>query len=151
MKKIAVVTFGLLLAAGPAFADAGVDQWSTNNNVGTASDGSNVWSNNGGVSNSDISNSAGIINENINVGAASNVASATDVAISVGGTGLSNAYLAQVSSGNEVGSGVNQSNSVAQTSGVANVGINGTQGVVSQQINTGLASNVGNSIGLTVR
>jgi hypothetical protein len=166
MKKFAFVTFGLLLAASPAFATTSVDQDTVGNSIANTTGNSASSAGNGGVANTDISNSSGIINENVNTGASSNVGSATDVVVTGGvsvsgstvnagnvadkNSSLSAAYLNQVSVGNKVGDAANCAQSSTYTPGVANVGVNGSYGIVSQQINVGAASNVGSATGITI-
>jgi hypothetical protein len=175
MKKITTVAFGLLLVAAPAIAQAGnevqesntvLQQEEINNTAGNAQRNSYTDAANGGVSNVGVANTSGIVTQNVNVGASSNVGSATNVAIiggytSAGGntnagnpndtnTQVANAVLEQVSVGNVTGEAAQCAQNSAYSAGVSNVGVNGSQGVISQQINTGVTSNVGAAIGISI-
>jgi hypothetical protein len=165
MKKISVLAFTFLLSASPAFAATQVLQEEVQNAVGNSAASATTDGGNGGVAAVNVSNSAGIVNHNINTGASSNVGSAMDVVISGGasisgdavtaggGDGYNNqlavAQLAQISSGNATGIAAECAATSAYNNGVNNVSVNGSRGVISQQINTGATSNVGSAIGVT--
>ena len=180
MKKITVITFGLLLAATPVFADDSFDndalqasstavvQTNILNDTGNAS---NVYTTdsagNGGIANVGVANSFGIINQNVNTGATSNVGSATNVAIT-GGTSIrggnidagnvndssvqvAGAYLDQVNAYNATGNAYCYgSNDTTYNAGVSQVGVNNSTGVISQQVNAGVSSNVGSATGIAI-
>jgi hypothetical protein len=186
MKKISVITFGLLLAASPAFADgnhgnggdqqsatasvstAQLQQINTGNVVGDSAPGSQTDASNEGVSTVGIINSNGVINQNINSAPASNVGAATGVVISGGvsvnggnvtvgnandngGDQLAVAQLQQINTGNVIGDSAFCSQTSAQNDGINHVAINGSNGVISQQVNSGVTSNVGSAIGISIR
>lgn len=188
MKKITVITFGLLLAATPAFAggygnggDQGYGQGQGTQISGTAvlqdntqNDTGNAFytygsdsAGNGGVSGVNANNSAGIINQNVNTGATSNVGSATNVAITGGfsvlggninggnpndsSTQIATATLEQVNAYNATGNSLCYGTSDSTyNSGVSNIGISGSTGVISQQVNAGVTSNVGSATGIAI-
>lgn len=178
MKKISVLTIGLLLAASPAFAwydDNGIQASETavfqDNTLNDTGNASNTWAldnaGNGGVSNVGVSNSAGVINQNVNSGATSNVGSATNVAIT-GGTSvrggnvdagnvndgttqIAGAYLSQVNAYNATGNAFCYGTiDSTYSAGVQNVGVAGSTGVISQQVNAGVSSNVGSATGIAI-
>ena len=182
MKKITVMTFGLILAATPAFAGEHHNQGqaytqSSSTTVIQANElnaSGDAWgynsadsAGNGGISNTSVSNSSGIINQNVNSGATSNVGSATNVAITGGAsarggnldagnpndtaTQVSGALLEQVNAGNSTGNALcTNSGASAYTAGVANTSVNGSFGIVSQQVNAGVTSNVGSAVGIAI-
>lgn len=178
MKKITVLTFGLLLAATPAFADivagnaqdgsANVNQIEEYNSTGnTFQPFDNNSAGNGGVQNVGVANSAGIINQNVNTGASSNVGSATNVAITSGlslrggnidagnpndpSAQLASANLNQINAYNSTGNAIcNSDNNSTYSAGINQVGVNGSQGVISQQVNSGVTSNVGSATAITI-
>lgn len=173
MKKITALTIGLLLAATPAFADSQisgtvVNQQELYNATGNAYQTYSTDSvGNGGVSGVGVTNSAGVINQNVNTGASSNVGSATNIAITGGVSNrggntdagnpnnptdqLAAAALNQVNAYNSTGNSICYgSNDTAYNAGVANVGVTGSRGVISQQINAGITSNVGSATGVAI-
>lgn len=175
MKQITVITLGLLLASTPAFAyfentqnlgGAVVDQAQINNTVGNVDSGSLTDAGNGGASNVNTNNSSGVISQNVNTGASSNVGSATAVSVSggfstrggnidAGNPGnttdqLAVAALEQVSVGNVTGDASQCSATSAYNAGVSNANVNASSGIIAQQINTGVSSNVGSAISVTV-
>ena len=174
MKKITVLTFGLLLATTPAFADALqgsatiVDQNELYNSTGNSYQTYSTDSvGNGGVSGANVTNSSGIINQNVNTGASSNVGSATNLAITGGAsarggnidagnpndtsTQLAGAALNQVNAYNLTGNSICYGSvDTAYNAGVSNVGVTGSTGVISQQINAGITSNVGSATGIAI-
>ena len=167
MKKIALATFGLLLATSPAFADAFVDQSTYNNIIGNSENNSYADSATAGVATTSIVNSSGIINQNVNTGNASNVGSATDLVVTGGiaeGGGnvyagnasdtnkqLAYATLGQVSAYNHVGNAWGAtSNSESFNDGVSGVSVSASTGIINQSINAGNASNVGSVTGITI-
>lgn len=173
MKKITVMTFGLLLLASPAFAQyqasqTDVDQLNTLNSTGNAAQ---TWAQdsagNGGINNIENVNSAGIINQNVNSGATSNVGSATNVAIAGGvslrggnidagnpnngTTQIAGAFLEQVNAYNATGNAwCYGSVDSTYNSGISQVGVNGSRGIISQQVNSGVTSNVGSATGVAI-
>lgn len=173
MKKITVLAAGLILAASPAFAQVQLSNSQLNQENGYNNTGnseytySNDSAGNGGVSNVGVSNSSGIINQNANTGATSNVGSVTNVAITGGvserggntdagnpndtAIQISNAQLNQVNAYNATGNAYCYgSNDSTYNAGISQVGVNGSRGVISQQVNAGVTSNVGSVTGLTI-
>jgi hypothetical protein len=178
MKKITIMTFGLLLAATPAFADvvvgnaqdgsANVNQTDILNSTGNAWNTNAVDSaGNGGVQNVGVSNSAGVINQNVNTGATSNVGSATNVAITSGfserggnidagnpndtSAQLASANLNQINAYNSTGNALCYGTTDSTYSaGINQVGVNGSQGVIGQSVNAGVSSNVGSATAITI-
>jgi hypothetical protein len=167
MKKIAVLTLGLMLAATPAFAEAVIDQYADQNSIGNSLGNSYANSANEGAGNLWMNNDGGIITQNANAGMSSNVGTANDVQIT-GGVSMSNgtinagnasdgnqllslASLVQVASNNSLGNAVGViSNSTSSNLGVSNSGVISSQGIVTQSINVGAASNVGTATAITI-
>ena len=170
---------GLLLATSPAFAQVlvGQDASASETSVNQVQNGNYIgnslqtFSNDNigslGAGNIGITNSSGVISQSTNTGTASNVGSATNIATSGGlserggntdignpnnlGAQLAVATLRQVNTSNQIGnSWCYGTNVYAGNSGVNNVGITGSTGVISQQVNAGISSNVGSATGVSI-
>ncbi len=159
MKTLSLATFGMLLAVSPAFAqtaltDAALVQANSNQSIGNAYSGKSSVDN-AGVSNSLINNASGVTTQNLNAGASANVGSLTAVTASSPTSNsaplsLTAADLVQVNSGNQLGASVYGATS-AYSAGVTNSTINGANGIVTQNVNSGIGSNVGSLTVVSVK
>ncbi len=166
MKKIALMTFGLLLAASPAFAATAVNQINEFNGTADAVAGAYSDAGNAGASNVNVNNSSGVISQSANTGTSSNVGSSTDVVVTGGyssrggnvdvgnpndySSQMAAASLNQINAYNSTGNAALCAENSAYNAGISGVNVNASAGVIAQQVNTGVTSNVGSAIGVTV-